>query len=305
MLMFCLSGETLTISYIDTNLPLPARRARLQEEYFFHCDCSRCKLEASGGGIKTKVTYEKSSKRGGGKGKVVAGPAAVTIPNDAPPSDMDLGASASPTEAAGDGAGSADDVTGVDVVTVTDGENVTLMSRSARNENEVHAVIGGNMGMGNNSLDRVVATRKGSRGGGRSPRRHQSPGAQAGGGMSWAGGSERPSGVDNDFGSDGDIGSTGSPYGDPGGIVRFGSPGPFGQDRTSDGNNRFSRRSPPHTPMHGGGAMAPVIDHGSFANGARLEKSKKTRGPRRRGGRGGSGPMMDPAIDGGAGMTYE
>ncbi|RKO83582.1 hypothetical protein BDK51DRAFT_11615, partial [Blyttiomyces helicus] len=42
-------GEaSLTISYIDTNLPLGARRARLQEEYFFTCGCERCNAESNG-----------------------------------------------------------------------------------------------------------------------------------------------------------------------------------------------------------------------------------------------------------------
>ncbi|KAI8824429.1 uncharacterized protein EV422DRAFT_487271, partial [Fimicolochytrium jonesii] len=38
-------NEPLTISYIDANIPLHARRSRLQQEYYFHCMCSRCVAE--------------------------------------------------------------------------------------------------------------------------------------------------------------------------------------------------------------------------------------------------------------------
>ena len=34
-------GAELTISYIDVNLPLSARRRELQRNFFFHCRCFR------------------------------------------------------------------------------------------------------------------------------------------------------------------------------------------------------------------------------------------------------------------------
>ncbi|KAJ3095846.1 hypothetical protein HDU97_006467 [Phlyctochytrium planicorne] len=41
-----LEGEELTISYIDTDIPLVTRRGQLQSEYFFECMCTRCVREA-------------------------------------------------------------------------------------------------------------------------------------------------------------------------------------------------------------------------------------------------------------------
>ncbi|KAI9004724.1 hypothetical protein BC832DRAFT_521224, partial [Gaertneriomyces semiglobifer] len=38
-------GEPLTISYIDSNMPLQARRTRLQADYYFLCQCQRCTFE--------------------------------------------------------------------------------------------------------------------------------------------------------------------------------------------------------------------------------------------------------------------
>ncbi|TPX64571.1 hypothetical protein SpCBS45565_g05791 [Spizellomyces sp. 'palustris'] len=57
--------EALTISYIDTNMPLQARRARLQADYFFVCQCTRCVAEEKGGSGdgRRKVTYERSYMR--------------------------------------------------------------------------------------------------------------------------------------------------------------------------------------------------------------------------------------------------
>ncbi|KAF7731586.1 SET and MYND domain-containing protein 5 [Apophysomyces ossiformis] len=39
-------GEPLTISYIDSSLPVGARRQRLLEDYYFECQCGRCLQEA-------------------------------------------------------------------------------------------------------------------------------------------------------------------------------------------------------------------------------------------------------------------
>ncbi|KAK7202317.1 SET domain containing protein [Novymonas esmeraldas] len=41
-------GEELTISYIDTSLPVAVRQQQLQEHYLFECGCSRCVQERSG-----------------------------------------------------------------------------------------------------------------------------------------------------------------------------------------------------------------------------------------------------------------
>ncbi|KAI8876288.1 hypothetical protein K501DRAFT_288966 [Backusella circina FSU 941] len=39
------SGSALTISYIDSALPVASRRQRLLEDYYFNCFCDRCKIE--------------------------------------------------------------------------------------------------------------------------------------------------------------------------------------------------------------------------------------------------------------------
>ncbi len=41
-------GEQLTISYIDRDLPVPARQEQLLFSYGFKCGCDRCKEEAAG-----------------------------------------------------------------------------------------------------------------------------------------------------------------------------------------------------------------------------------------------------------------
>ncbi|KAI9346832.1 hypothetical protein DFJ73DRAFT_837691 [Zopfochytrium polystomum] len=38
-------GEELTISYMDTNLPVQARRSQLSQDYYFLCRCVRCERE--------------------------------------------------------------------------------------------------------------------------------------------------------------------------------------------------------------------------------------------------------------------
>lgn len=38
-------GDPLTISYIDTSLPVAARRQRLRDDYYFDCECDRCLRE--------------------------------------------------------------------------------------------------------------------------------------------------------------------------------------------------------------------------------------------------------------------
>ncbi|KAI9016746.1 hypothetical protein DFJ74DRAFT_597781, partial [Hyaloraphidium curvatum] len=39
------SGAEITISYVDVNAPLSARRERLAAEYHFRCSCGRCQRE--------------------------------------------------------------------------------------------------------------------------------------------------------------------------------------------------------------------------------------------------------------------
>jgi hypothetical protein len=39
------SGSALTISYIDSALPVASRRQKLLEDYYFNCLCDRCKKE--------------------------------------------------------------------------------------------------------------------------------------------------------------------------------------------------------------------------------------------------------------------
>ncbi|KAI8908151.1 hypothetical protein DFJ77DRAFT_550982 [Powellomyces hirtus] len=67
----------LTISYIDSNAPLHARRSHLAQDYFFHCKCERCEAEeyaaangspATANAQRIKVTYERSFTQGANAG---------------------------------------------------------------------------------------------------------------------------------------------------------------------------------------------------------------------------------------------
>ncbi|KAJ1341462.1 hypothetical protein BSLG_003891 [Batrachochytrium salamandrivorans] len=53
------AGDMLTISYIDTNIPVSARRARLMDDYFFLCLCERCvkESELDSTSPRSKVSY--------------------------------------------------------------------------------------------------------------------------------------------------------------------------------------------------------------------------------------------------------
>ncbi|KAK0620876.1 hypothetical protein B0T14DRAFT_481979 [Immersiella caudata] len=51
------AGEEITVSYVDTNIDVAARREILQHEHFFECRCTRCKSER-----KEHVALLKSSK---------------------------------------------------------------------------------------------------------------------------------------------------------------------------------------------------------------------------------------------------
>lgn len=60
-----LAGDQLTISYIESNntMTLQARRARLQNDFFFVCRCRRCKEEEGGcGGVRDCVRVGKRKR---------------------------------------------------------------------------------------------------------------------------------------------------------------------------------------------------------------------------------------------------
>ncbi|KAJ3100478.1 1,3-beta-glucanosyltransferase [Physocladia obscura] len=62
------TGDELTISYMDTNLPFANRRAALFQDYFFECSCNRCVREAAETPKeRTKISFAKSAS--GGKKK--------------------------------------------------------------------------------------------------------------------------------------------------------------------------------------------------------------------------------------------
>ncbi|KAJ3069097.1 Histone-lysine N-methyltransferase EZA1 [Podochytrium sp. JEL0797] len=55
------AGEELTISYIDSNVPLTNRRFALQQDYFFECQCVRCVADAcTKPGQRDKISFNKS-----------------------------------------------------------------------------------------------------------------------------------------------------------------------------------------------------------------------------------------------------
>lgn len=54
-------GTQLFISYIDTNLPLQARQAKLWQDYYFNCICDKCEYEKANGSIK--ISYPDSTKK--------------------------------------------------------------------------------------------------------------------------------------------------------------------------------------------------------------------------------------------------
>ncbi|KAG0014145.1 hypothetical protein BGZ82_001882, partial [Podila clonocystis] len=64
-------GQDITISYIDDEMPLQARRLALLTDYHFHCCCERCVREeqASAPGSSKKGTKEKENKKKSGVGK--------------------------------------------------------------------------------------------------------------------------------------------------------------------------------------------------------------------------------------------
>lgn len=64
-------GQDITISYIDTEMPLQARRLALLSDYHFHCCCERCVREemATAPGFNKKGSKEKDNKKKGGGGK--------------------------------------------------------------------------------------------------------------------------------------------------------------------------------------------------------------------------------------------
>ncbi|KAF9368453.1 hypothetical protein CPC16_005340, partial [Podila verticillata] len=63
--------QDITISYIDTEMPLQARRLALLTDYHFHCCCERCVREetVAAPGSNKKASKEKdNTKKGGGGG---------------------------------------------------------------------------------------------------------------------------------------------------------------------------------------------------------------------------------------------
>lgn len=52
----------LTISYVDTSLPVAARRKKLLEDYFFECTCTRCESELLLGSSK-KASKKKTKNK--------------------------------------------------------------------------------------------------------------------------------------------------------------------------------------------------------------------------------------------------
>ncbi|KAG0056705.1 hypothetical protein BGZ83_003948 [Gryganskiella cystojenkinii] len=71
-------GQDITISYIDTEMPLQARRLHLLSDYHFHCCCTRCvREEKSGAGASAPIPSEASpstSSSSTSKKKVNKGP---------------------------------------------------------------------------------------------------------------------------------------------------------------------------------------------------------------------------------------
>jgi hypothetical protein len=53
------SGDEVTISYIDTNLPVSARQQELSSNYYFRCACSRCQREQL---VPTKLSFVNKSR---------------------------------------------------------------------------------------------------------------------------------------------------------------------------------------------------------------------------------------------------
>ncbi|KAF9986596.1 hypothetical protein BGZ65_006954 [Modicella reniformis] len=72
-------GRDITISYIDSEVPLQARRLALLSDYHFHCCCERCLREEKMTGSSKKTSKESEEKRsgqkkgGGGKPKTGGG----------------------------------------------------------------------------------------------------------------------------------------------------------------------------------------------------------------------------------------
>ncbi|KAF9580969.1 hypothetical protein BGW38_002184 [Lunasporangiospora selenospora] len=62
-------GQAVTISYIDTELPLHARRLALLSDYRFHCSCERCLREEKMTGAKPKSFSNEMGGKNKGKEK--------------------------------------------------------------------------------------------------------------------------------------------------------------------------------------------------------------------------------------------
>ncbi|KAF8939518.1 hypothetical protein BGZ58_009523 [Dissophora ornata] len=61
-------GHDVTISYIDTGMPLHARRLALLSDYHFHCCCERCLREEKLASLSSKKASKNAKRAGGGGG---------------------------------------------------------------------------------------------------------------------------------------------------------------------------------------------------------------------------------------------
>ncbi|KAI7831289.1 hypothetical protein BC939DRAFT_438146 [Gamsiella multidivaricata] len=68
-------GQDITISYIDTEMPLHARRLALLSDYHFHCCCERCLREEKSGGSSSSSKKAAKENKGAKKGGRVKGKA--------------------------------------------------------------------------------------------------------------------------------------------------------------------------------------------------------------------------------------
>ncbi|KAF9998278.1 hypothetical protein BGZ79_008041 [Entomortierella chlamydospora] len=62
-------GQDVTISYIDTEMPLQARRLALLSDYHFHCCCDRCLREEKTSSSSKKASKSSNASSCGGGGK--------------------------------------------------------------------------------------------------------------------------------------------------------------------------------------------------------------------------------------------
>ncbi|KAH6561267.1 hypothetical protein BASA50_000277 [Batrachochytrium salamandrivorans] len=94
------AGDMLTISYIDTNIPVSARRARLMDDYFFLCLCERCvkESELDSTSPRSKVSYStKKYQHGKRRPKKGTKPLLKSVVDPISVSSLEVPATNSPT----------------------------------------------------------------------------------------------------------------------------------------------------------------------------------------------------------------